>query len=142
MISAQCLVSFIGGRSFIGKPQCTIPLRTVPNICWFNYGRQYVVFYIQEKICGCHNSVYGSSSSIEIWMSLLHMDIIKMEIASGFVWIVHVFHILFRFNFFMLNWHFCFLCRIIPDVSDLKIKRDKISRQDVSFMKKVIEWKS
>uniref|UniRef100_A0A8C8B036 Protein EFR3 homolog A n=1 Tax=Otus sunia TaxID=257818 RepID=A0A8C8B036_9STRI len=26
--------------------------------------------------------------------------------------------------------------RIIPDVSDLKIKRDKISRQDVSFMKK------
>ncbi|XP_029142653.1 protein EFR3 homolog A [Protobothrops mucrosquamatus] len=28
--------------------------------------------------------------------------------------------------------------RIIPDVSDLKIKRDKISRQDVSFMKKDI----
>ncbi|XP_015272121.1 PREDICTED: protein EFR3 homolog A-like, partial [Gekko japonicus] len=26
--------------------------------------------------------------------------------------------------------------RIIPDVSDLKIKRDKISKQDVSFMKK------
>ncbi|PKU30820.1 hypothetical protein llap_18876 [Limosa lapponica baueri] len=31
--------------------------------------------------------------------------------------------------------------RIIPDVSDLKIKRDKISRQDVSFMKKVIDEK-
>lgn len=27
--------------------------------------------------------------------------------------------------------------RIIPDVADLKIKREKICRQDTSFMKKV-----
>lgn len=29
------------------------------------------------------------------------------------------------------------LSRIIPDVADLKIKREKICRQDTSFMKKV-----
>ena len=29
------------------------------------------------------------------------------------------------------------VCRIIPDVADLKIKREKICRQDTSFMKKV-----
>lgn len=31
----------------------------------------------------------------------------------------------------------CIVCRIIPDVADLKIKREKICRQDSSFMKKV-----
>lgn len=30
------------------------------------------------------------------------------------------------------------LPRIIPDVSDLKIKRDKIARQDLNFIKKVM----
>lgn len=32
---------------------------------------------------------------------------------------------------------FCFCCRIIPNVAALKIKREKISKQDVAFMKKV-----
>jgi len=31
----------------------------------------------------------------------------------------------------------CFCFRIIPNVSALKIKREKISKQDVAFMKKV-----
>lgn len=30
--------------------------------------------------------------------------------------------------------------RIIPDVADLKIKREKICRQDTSFMKKVSKF--
>lgn len=31
----------------------------------------------------------------------------------------------------------CVCCRIIPNVAALKIKREKISKQDVAFMKKV-----
>lgn len=36
-----------------------------------------------------------------------------------------------------LSFHVRLCCRIIPNVSALKIKREKISKQDVAFMKKV-----